>query len=309
MSDDKRPIPLSDLLALTDPGLSPERRAALTARLSNDTDRARLVGLVSLKNALKKSAPALPTPFELTDACIPTDEMGDFLGGRMPETERRRYATHVAECDPCFERAAFFTTSSAAMTGGMMTMEKTPAHFKAAILPNGSSSVDNVIPLMASQPSRKGIGRWLASPVTAYALAATLLVALVTGGNGPNVTPYESDAGFSLYETDPTGGPSFGFADTGRLVGEQEAGLTVTGDGDGGVTLSWAPVEGADRYLIAVSRLTPKGPRDLLEMSATEPSVAIPADKLAAGELYRYRIAGTTGDRLFVATGQFGLTE
>ncbi|MBF0170542.1 MAG: hypothetical protein HQK87_05570 [Nitrospinae bacterium] len=309
MSDTNRPLPLGDLLSLADPGLSPERRAELTGRLAASTDeRARLIGLLSLKNGLKKAAPPLPIPFELTDACVPTEEMGDFLGGRMPTAEREVYSRHVADCDPCFERAAFFTASSAAMTGGVMAMEKTPARFRAALVPDYADA-----PVASPLARRIGpspvarMGRWLASPLPAYALAATLLIALVAGPKTPGLTEYQGESSFSLYELDPQGGASFGFSDTGRLVGESVADLSARRADNGDVTLGWRPVEGADRYLVTVTRLTPKGPVDLLELPATEPTVTIPAASLAPGELYRYRIAGTAGERLFAATGQFGV--
>lgn len=310
MSDTERNLPLADLLSLADPSLSKERRAELTQRLSASADaRDRLIGLMSLKNGLKKTAPANVAPYDLTDACIPTEEMGDFLGGRMPETERIAYSAHVAECDPCFERAAFFTASTTAMTAGMMTMEKTPAHFKAALLPGATVAEPTPFPLRKGPAPKPAVVRWLSSPITAYAMAATLLIALVTGNGGSKVIPYESDASFSLYETTPAGGPSFGFSDTGRLVGNVDAGLTVESDGAGGVSLHWAPVEGADRYMVTLTRLTAKGPKDVLELTATEPMVTIGAASLAQGELYRYRIAGTSGDRLFVAAGQFGIPQ
>lgn len=245
---------------------------------------------------------------EIAAACVPTETMGDYLGGRLPEEERLAFSAHVAECDQCFDRAAHFMASSARMTRGLLEMETTPRKFR-----------DAVAPREAQAPSvfaavRDILRRVVSSPVPAYAFAGVILLVMITGkmgGTGGYVVPLDSDKAYSIYEKPETGGPTFGFSDAGRKVGESGSGLTVERIGkDGRVEFRWNAVKDAEDYSLMIMEITPRGPREIFDTKTPDTSAKVDSALFTKGKAYRWRVTATGGNgRVFVAVGQFALVD
>jgi hypothetical protein len=317
MSDEKTNRPtLADLLAYADPAMPKEKRRSLADALAaSPLDRERLIGLMAVKRGLSEALPPDRTSLPLTPDCLPMEEMGDFLGGRMPEAELTAYRNHLVDCDPCFERVAFASREAVKMAEGMLAMVKTPFHFKNAVLPSPDVAPAAAAPVAAA-PANDADGfspvDWLngvfSSWLPAYAFAAALLLAFLwpVAERTPTVTSYGGDVAFSIYEKPAVSGPSFGFSDTGVKTGETPADLTVEAADDGSVLLRWTAVADAAAYGVTLSEVTPAGLRQVYETRTERPEALLPADRLTPGNVYRYRVAGSVGERLFVAAGQFG---
>lgn len=245
---------------------------------------------------------------EISVGCVPTETMGDYLGGRLPENERIAYSAHVAECGQCFDRAAHFMASSARMARGLLELEKTPQRFR-----------DAVAPRVAQAPSifvaaRDILRRIVSSPIPAYAFAAVILLVMITGRMGERggfVVPLDSDNSYSIYEKPETGGPTFGFSDAGRKVGETNAGLAVERIvKDGRVEFRWNAVKNAADYSLMIMEITPRGPKEVFDTKTPDIYAKVDAALFVKGKAYRWRVT-TTGEngRVFVAVGQFALVE
>jgi anti-sigma factor RsiW len=245
---------------------------------------------------------------EIAVGCVPTETMGDYLGGRLPEDERIAYSTHVAQCGQCFDRAAHFTASSARMARGMLETGPTPQRFRDAVAPRDAQAP------WVFAAVRDILRRVVSSPVPAYAFAAALLFVMITGkmgGRGGVVVPLESDKVYSIYEKPETGGPTFGFSDAGRKVGETGAGLTVGRIvKDGRVEFRWNTVKDAADYSLMIMEITPRGPKEVFDTKTPDASAKVDATLFVKGKAYRWRVTATgENGRVFVAVGQFALVD
>ncbi|VAX16387.1 hypothetical protein MNBD_NITROSPINAE02-33 [hydrothermal vent metagenome] len=308
-SDNMEHLIWADLLAYGDPSLKDnERELVATHMKSCPTCRDRYISIQSLRGALKKTPPPF-IPFDLTIDCIPEELLGDFLGSRLPSSEQNIYSNHTIACDICFERAAYLSWAGAKMAEGSLAMNPTPERYKAAILnrapaeseaPRPSFSVWNIA------------SRWIKSPVPAYAFAASLAFFVFFGafGGQEGVVPLTDDQVFTLYEKPSHSGPSFGFSDAGRKVGEVEAGLTVNREDDGRFRFGWKPVEGASDYNFYLTRLDTAGADNFFDTKTALTEVYTGANTLSPGSVYTWRVTGSTqtGD-IFVARGQFALPK
>ncbi|VAX20258.1 hypothetical protein MNBD_NITROSPINAE04-2702 [hydrothermal vent metagenome] len=266
--------------------------------------RSRLISFNTYRAALS-GIPENLEPFELTDSCIPTQLMGDFLGGRLPESEYGRYSNHVDDCDYCFERAAFFTHSSAKMAEGALYTQSTPEKFIRAVVPENFKAPPK--PSLAVK-----IRRFFASPAPAYGLAVCLLFFMVfwsRGGPG-EVIDLGSGRPFVIYEKPLQSGPSFGFSDAGRKIGEVDAGLNVVKTTDGRARFTWKPVEGADEYHFSLSEVRPNGSGKVYDLDTAAPLVMLDFSTIKTGKAYRWSVRGETGaDKVFSAVGLFTIIK
>ncbi len=297
----------ADLLAYGDPSLKDKEREPVAEHMKScPTCRDQYISIQSLRSALRKSPPPL-IPFVLTEDCIPEELLGDFLGGRLPSSGQTLYSNHTADCDICFERAAYLTWAGAKMTEGMLTMDPTPERYKSIAL-NRAPAESN-----ASPPSFSlwnVARRWIGSPVPAYAFAASLVFFLFIGtfGSQEGVVSLKGDQVFTLYEKPSHSGQSFGFSDAGRKVGEVDAGLSVSREDDGRFRFGWKPVEGADNYNFYLTRLDTAGAKNFFDTKTNLTEVYTAASLLSPGSVYMWKVTGATetGD-IFVAKGQFAL--
>ena len=296
---------LNELLAFADPSLSESGRRKIAAHVSTcEACRKKFISLQTLKNSVRQVPERLEN-FDLTPSCVPTEEMGDFLGKRLPDQLRETYSNHIAICEMCFERAAYMSSETVKMTEGVLSMAPTPANYKNAVLPKGHAVTEK--PEKASH--RKTVRRWFSSPVPAYAFAATLLLFIAinfSGGIlGGDISKLAHDENFSFYEEPDQSGPSFGFSDAGRKVGQSEAMLDVEKTGDG-IRFSWNRVEGARTYSFSLSELTPAGPRELLKAGVETTEITIEASKFTPATAYHWVVRGFSDDETaFTAAGQF----
>ena len=133
---------LNELLAYADPSLSESGRRKIAAHVSScEACRKKFISLQTLKNSVTQ-IPELLVRFDLTPSCIPTEEMGDFLGKRLPDELRNTYSAHIATCEMCFERAAYMSRETVKMTEGVLLMTPTPAKYKNAVLPEHMAVTD-----------------------------------------------------------------------------------------------------------------------------------------------------------------------
>jgi len=269
--------------------------------------REKLISLQSFKFGLN-DATSNVKELVLTNECIPTEIMGDFLGNRLPADEKKTYSTHVAGCDICFERAAYFSWSSAKMTEGILAMSGIGAKYKqtAYDLVKGTSSTPEQTSSFIDR-----IARWVSSPAPAYAFAVVLLLFMVAGpwGTKTNLTDLGSDNQFSFYEKPTHAGPSFGFADAGRKIGEAPAALSVKNSGED-FLFSWAHLKNARVYNIKLFRITTGGPVEVYEGSTTEATATVPAHMISDNLAYRWKVTGETDNgKIFMAEGQFVLVK
>jgi hypothetical protein len=244
---------------------------------------------------------------EISAGCVPTETMGDYLGGRLPEDERIAYSAHVADCGQCFDRAAHFMMSSAQMARGMLEMETTPQRFRDAVAPREvhAPSVFTAV--------RDILRRAVSSPIPAYAFAGVILFVMITGragGQGGAVIPLDSDKSYSIYEKPETGGPTFGFSDAGRKVGETGAGLTVERIKDGRVEFRWNTVKDAGDYSLMIMEITPRGPKEVFDTKTPATTATVDTTLFGKGKAYRWRVTATgENGHVFVAVGQFALGD
>ena len=300
---------LPDILAFGDPALKKEKRDEIGRHMETcGKCRTLYVSLWTFRTALR-SLPDRVEPLELTDACVPWDLMGDFLGGRLPEPESAAYSGHVAECDACFERAAFFTRSSVRMTEGTLKAGRTPERFKEAVVGRKITRDERKT---GAASVRETIRRWIHSPIPAYAFAASVVLFLLFGpaGGGFKVVDIGSEASFSIYEKPRQAGPSFGFSDSGRKMGEIEAGFGVTEASGGRLRFSWKPVNGADEYAFRLAEITPGGLKEIFSTTVRAPEVLAPPGAAAHGKAYKWTVAGATASgRVFTGSGQFAIVD
>lgn len=273
-------------------------------------------GLVTAIQSLRSAGGGLaagipqdaPGSDEIPAGCVPTETMGDYLGGRLPEDERLAYSAHVAECGRCFDRAAHFTVSSAQMARGLMEMETTPQRFRDAVAPHDAPALSIFAAVLDV------LRRVVSSPVPAYAFAAVVLFVMMTGRMGERggfAVPLESDKVYSIYEKPETGGPTFGFSDAGRKVGEAGASLTIERVAkDGRVEFRWNAVKDAADYSLVIMEITPHGQKDVFDTKTPDTFAKVDARLFVKGKAYRWRVsaAGENG-RMYVAVGQFALVE
>lgn len=301
-------LSLAEVIAFSGDAADDDRRKEISAHLST-CEKCR--GLFTATQTLRSAGETVvsqipPTAYssdEIPSACIPTETMGDYLGGRLPEDERSRYSAHVKECGHCFDRAAHLTASGARMARGVLEMETTPQHFMDAVAPRVVKRVP------AFSHVADVLRRAIFSPVPAYAFAAVLLIFMLTGRTGgPSgaVIPLESDKAYFIYEKPEAGGPAFGFSDAGRKVGETGAELIVRQAGGEKVEFRWNPVKGADDYNLMVMELTTRGPKEIFDTKTTDTSATVDANILSKGKAYRWRVT-TMGEngRVYLAVGQF----
>lgn len=305
-------LSIADAVAFAGKGLDDDRIKEISAHLAVC---GKCRGLFTAMQTLRSAGAALVSGTtadamasdEITDACVPTETMGDYLGGRLPERERNAYSAHVAECGQCFDRAAHFTVSSARMARGLLEMEPTPHRFRDAVAPR-NARIPSVFVAV-----RDVLRRVVSSPIPAYAFAAVVLFVMMTGRvGGPvgAVIPLDSDKSYSIYEKPETSGPTFGFSDAGRKVGETGAGLTVERVNDGRVEFRWNTVKDAADYSLMIMEITPRGPKEVFDTKTPDTYVKVDSTLFTKGKAYRWRVT-TTGEngRVFVAVGQFALGD
>ncbi|MDH4184467.1 MAG: hypothetical protein OEV92_09615 [Nitrospinota bacterium] len=299
---------LAELLMFQDAALPPKQREPLADHMRVCAQcRDKIISLLTLKNSLAV-APEDVKPIELSAECVPMELMGDYLGGRLAAGEWERYSTHTQQCDICFERAAYYSHSSVKMTDGVLRMEPTPLRFLQAVAP-GITIKTNEERITVKESAVGRIWRWVTSPIPAYAFAATLFLFLAFGGRGPLVVDLGSHQAFSIYEPSKSPGPSFGFSDAGRKVGEAGAGLAVNLSGDA-VNFSWNGVEGAEEYRLVISELDPSGPREVVTIKTGQPGAHVDLGQLSPGKAYRWNVHGVRMDNnVFSATGQFAIAK
>ncbi|MBI4829541.1 MAG: zf-HC2 domain-containing protein [Nitrospinae bacterium] len=301
-------LSIEELAALADPAMEAASRKTAMAHMESCAPcRARLASLMTLRSALggAPTRPLLSTPAPGPE-CVPTEEMGDYLGGRLTADMRERFAAHVAGCDECFGRAAYFESAAARMTRATLQAVETPPRFLAAVAP-GLAKRGRAEPVGESMSAR--VRRWFASPLPAYAAAAAMLVLMLSSNGAREVIDLNSQTAFAIYERPLASGPSFGFSDAGRKVDETPARLFVTRTG-GRVVFTWAAVEGAKEYHFVIEELAPSGPREIHRAAALAPRAEVDGEALEPGRAYRWRVAGSIGDeRIFAAAGQFTLAR
>jgi len=296
---------LSELVAYTDPGMEDDARARVRAHLGFcDRCMDRLISLQTFGTAVRTKSESISKPFELTEECVPTELMGDFLGDRLPPVERDDYSAHVSDCDICFERAAYFTHSSAKMAEGVLHMEKTPQRYIKAV----DKAFEETKPGPRKITTLGLLQSYLSRPVTAYALAASVLffIAYTNVYKRAGIVSLDSNHVFTVYEAPRQSGPSFGFSDAGRKLGEIDAGLYVKQTGGGQVVFGWKHVKGAGEYRFSLVELRPTTPLEIHSVKTSYPGVTIGKSFLQVGKAYRWRVTGEKGpDKIFIATGQF----
>ncbi|MDH5638356.1 MAG: hypothetical protein OEZ04_07690 [Nitrospinota bacterium] len=309
MSNTSRHLSMVELLMFQDPALPQKEREPLSDHINTCAPcREKVISLLTLRSALIL-APEDVKPLELTARCVPTEVLGDFLGGRLPDLDWRAYSAHTDGCDICFERAAYFSHSSVKMTEGVLRVEPTPLKFLQAVAPGMTSKAPTTEALPSRETKSALILRWVTSPIPAYAFAATLLLFLAFGGKGPQAMDLGSHQSFTIYEPATSPGPSFGFSDAGRKVGQANAGLTVK-TRRGAVDFSWDSVEGASEYRIVINEMDPSGSREILNIKTFQPGASVDLDNFGQGRAYRWSVNGVQQDRnMFSATGQFAISK
>lgn len=306
-------LSIATAFAFAGKALDDDRVAQVAAHLAAcEKCRGLFTAMQTLRSAgasLVSNTPADSAASDETPAtCVPTETMGDYLGGRLPEDERLAYSTHVAQCGQCFDRAAHFTVSSARMARGMLEMAPTPKRFRDAVAPRYAQAP------WVFAAVRDILRRVVSSPVPAYAFAAVILLVMITGkmgGRGGFVIPLESDKVYSIYEKPETGGPTFGFSDAGRKVGEAGAGLTVERIvKDGRVEFRWNTVKDATDYSLMIMEITPRGPKEVFDTKTPDTAAKVDTTLFVKGKAYRWRVTATgENGRVFVAVGQFALVD
>jgi len=302
-------LSIADLLKYGDAGQDEKARLELRGHLEScHKCRERFISLQTFRSSLYEVSPKILSEAELVADCVPTELMGDFIGARLASNEQSGFSTHVAGCDLCFERAAYFMNSSIRMTEGVLTMSPTPARYREA-----------VAPAKMSVAAKKSVSiwdmfiRWAASPVPAYAFAAVLLMFLVFGQQPTSgrIVALDADSSFAMYEQPEQLGPSFGFSDAGRKVGESPANLSVNVSGsDGGLNFTWKAVAGANEYGFTLVEVNAKGVREVLDTKTAKPEMAVDKGKFTPGHVYRWKVSGVTPDnKVFAAVGQFAYAK
>jgi len=300
-------LELADLIVFSGEPVDGDKRKRIEGHLNACAlCRSRLISFNTYRAALA-NIPENMAPFELTDSCVPAHLMGDFLGGRLPELEYRQYSNHLDDCDYCFERAAFFTHSSAKMAEGALYTQSTPEKFIRAVVPQKME-----IKAPARRSPAEKIRRFFTSPAPAYAFTACLLLLMMFWHkDGPGgVINLDSGRSFIIYEKPMQSGPSFGFSDAGRKIGETDAGLNVAKTTGGRVRFTWKPVEGAEEYHFSLSEAQPNGFGEIYELDTAAPLVMLDVSTIKTGKAYRWSVRGETGvDKVFSATGLFAITQ
>ncbi|MDH5679634.1 MAG: hypothetical protein OEZ55_02435 [Nitrospinota bacterium] len=309
MVETQKHMSLAELVMFQDPALEQKTREPLANHIKECAIcREKVISLLTLKSAFS-SAREVITSMELTGDCVPTEVMGDFLGGRLPEQEWQAYSRHTDMCDTCFERIAYFSYSSVKMTEGVLRMEPTPQKFLQAVAPGliQSAPKTDIRPIREAIKDR--VARWIASPIPAYAFAATLLLFLAFGGKGPQAVDLGSHQTFTIYEPPTSPGPSFGFSDAGRKVGQAQADMKVNVR-RGVVSFSWQGVEGAQNYRLVIKEIDPSGSKEVLNLDTVQPGATVDLDTLRQGRAYRWSVHGVQPDNnIFTATGQFAIAK
>ena len=308
MTETKGHPSLETLIAFQDPALDDKRRAPIQDHLAGCQNcRERLISLLSLRSSM--AAPSQMEPMLQTGPnCVPMELLADFMGGRLEDKEWEIYSAHTEDCDVCFERAAFFSQSSSRMAEGVLRIEKTPERFLKAVAPgiNLVPPVEKVQKLGESLTTR--ILRWISSPIPAYAFAATLLGFIAFGDRGVSILELSGPQAFSIYEQPSSPGPSFGFSDAGRKVGEEDAGLDVKLSG-GDIEFLWIPMEGASEYRLIVNELGVAGIQEVVNVITAEPRVVVDAGSFSPRKAYQWSVNGVRPDNMiFTASGQFVLS-
>jgi len=300
-------LKLADLLVFSGEPVEDEERKIIQGHLNScPLCRSRLISFNTYRSALFEIPDNL-APFELTDKCVPTELMGDFLGGRLPESEFAEYSSHTDGCDLCFERAAFFTHSSVKMAEGAFHIPATPDKFILAVAPKKVARKDPPKLSLAIK-----VRRFFTSPAPAYSLAVCLLVLMVFWNRGGPREIIDLDSGglFTIYEKPLQSGPSFGFSDAGRRIGETDAGLNVEKTSDGRLQFSWKPVEGAEEYHFSISEAKANDTGELFARNTATPPVMLDISAIKTGKAYRWSVRGETGaDKVFSATGLFAVIK
>jgi hypothetical protein len=300
---------LAELIAYGDPGCDDSRRGEIATHMTEcERCRKTFASLMTFKNALGAVPETFPV-YEMSPQCIPIETMGDFLGRRLPPSEQSYLALHIVECDGCFERAAYSARETVKMAEGALFTPPTPQRFLDAVIHNGTQTA----PSPATQPGIgwiDALGRLFTSPVPAYAFAAILLIFLTFKPGGPDgLTPLTTDSSFTLYQQPEHVGPSFGFSDAGKKIGEQPADLNVHIDGEQ-LQFDWTAVEGASGYAFSLVELASSGPVEIYESKVENPVVTLPRDLIKNSVAYQWKIQGATANAtLFTANAQFTLLD
>lgn len=305
-------LSMADAVAFAGKALDEDRVKQVCAHLAVcEKCRGLFTAMQTLRSAGASLVTGIPADAlasdEIAVGCVPTETMGDYLGGRLPEDERTAYSAHVAQCGQCFDRATHFMASSARMARGMLEMETTPQRFRDAVAPRIAQAPSIVAATLDI------LRRVVSSPIPAYAFAGVILFVMITGKMGERggaVIPLDSDKSYSIYEKPETGGPTFGFSDAGRKVGETGAGLTAERVKDGRVEFRWNTVKDAADYSLMIMEITPRGPKEVFDTKTPDTSAKVDSSLFVKGKAYRWRVTamGERG-RVFVAVGQFALGD
>ncbi len=303
-------LKLGELIAFADPAMDKDDRKNAQAHLDGCAQcRARFISLQTFR-ASAMEVPVNLSSFNMSVDCVPTEYMGDFLGGRLPADEYSLYSNHIEQCDTCFERASFFNLSGIRMAEGILNMEPTPARYIEAVAPGKSVG-------QAEEPG-SFFGKafdWLRSPVPAYALAASLLFFMIIGspGGSGDIIDLDSDKMFTLYQAPEHNGQSFGFSDAGRKIGEVDAGLAIRQVSSDLVEFRWNEVDDADEYQFSLQELRSNAPLEIYETTTTEPNVTVAMSMINKRKAYRWSVAGVADgsdqNKVFTAVGQFAFSR
>ncbi|MGK7346572.1 MAG: hypothetical protein ACNS63_12275 [Candidatus Nitrospinota bacterium M3_3B_026] len=291
-----------ELLAFADPSFKDKERAGAREHLEQcEKCRSAYISLMTLRSAMR-ALPESVERFEPSEGCVPVELMGDFLGGRLPAASGEAFSSHVAECDACFERAAWFTRSTVRMTEGVLRMSPTPERFKRAVAPDAAAATSAAE--AASLSWRGAVLRWVRSPIPAYAFAASLILFLLFWPGGQKgVVDIGSDAVYSIYERPERIGPAFGFADSGRKIDEAPAGLMVN-ESLTGLSFRWAPVEGAEEYSLVLTELGGEAEK-VYKTKTALPEASIPTGAISANRAYTWKVTAETDGGIYITSGRF----
>ncbi len=300
-------LELAQLIAYADPALKGSEREELRGHIASCSKcRDLFVSVNSFKKSARYASPSPSIELSLGVDCIETEFMSDFLGQRLPENEISRYQNHIADCDICFERAAFFTKASLEMTAGLLSMPPTPERFINSVLPEVPASTVQV----AEKQGRSFfdfLGEIFKSPLPAYGFSVALILFMVFGGinNKSGMSVIDVSGQYAFYEPPIHSGPSFGFADSGRLLGRSPARFEVSEEDNGDVRIEWAEIENINEYRLRVTRFANNGPVAVYETKTTSPVSIVPAGYLKKNGAYQFSVSGSDGSRRFTASGQF----
>ncbi len=223
---------------------------------------------------------------EGTEQCYSTEDLAEFLRGGGDKVAVK---THLAQCDACFESAAYYFAESTRLA--LAPEVEVPEKFRRAAL--------------AIVPAQSWWKQWVVAPLPAYATALALWLILLYTPGTPKVVLLNETAFFSIYEKKFDTMPYFYFSGGGKKVGSQLSGMRVA-TRRGEVVLQWNPVQGVDSYYVLVQEMVNGAPTKMKEIKTISPTVTLSSDEFRPGASYRWIAAGSMGDnRYFQGKAEF----